>query len=73
MKRILLSIRLVLEALIGIVLLYNCGGAIVISLFRNLNIANIVGIILGIGITADAFRVRRMLNQLDAKNDPPQN
>jgi hypothetical protein len=72
MKRAYLSIRLVLEALIGVVLLFNCGSAIVISLWRNLTIATIVGVLLGVGLTADAFRVRRMLNQLDAKNDPPQ-
>jgi hypothetical protein len=71
-KRAYLSIRLVFEALIGVALLFNCGSGIVISPYRNLNIANIVGILLGIGLAADAFRVRRMLNQLDAKNDPPQ-
>jgi len=72
MKRAYLSIRLLIEALIGVVLLFNCGSAIVISPYRNINIANIVGIILGLVLTADAFRVRRMLNLLDAKNDPPQ-
>jgi hypothetical protein len=70
MKRACLSIRLALEALIGVVLLFNCGRAIIISPYRNLSIGTIVGVLLGIGLTADAFRVRRMLNQLDAKDEP---
>jgi hypothetical protein len=67
MKRAYLTIRLVLEAIIGVFLLLACGYAIVTSSLKNLTIANIVGLLLGIGLPFDAFRVRRMLNQLDAK------
>jgi len=72
MKRAYLTIRLVLEDLIGVVVLFEFGRFIIASPARITSIAVLVGVPLGIGLVFDAFRVRRMLNQLDAKNDPPQ-
>ena len=70
MKRIYLSIRLLIEALIGVLVLYECVKFTVAWPARITSIAVLVGVPLGIGLVFDALRVRRMLNQLDAKNDP---
>ena len=72
MKRAYLTIRLAVEAISGVLLLFNCAFAIISSPYRNLTIANIVGVLLGAGLCFDALRVRKMLNHLDALNDPPQ-
>ena len=72
MKRIYLSIRLTLEALFGVGILFKCGSTVASYPARITSIAVLVGIPLGIGLAADAFRVRRMLNQLDTKSDPSQ-
>ena len=70
MKRAYLIIRLAFEAIIGVFLLFKCISGLFISFYRNLTIATILGVILGSALIFDAFRVRRMLNQLDAVNDP---
>jgi hypothetical protein len=70
MKHAYLTIRLAFEALIGVLLLFKC--AIAIFPEGNSSIATIVGALLGLGLTFDAFRIHRMLNLLDAALDPPQ-
>lgn len=72
MKRVYLTIRLTVEALFGVLILFECGSAVVASPARITSIAVLVGVPLGVGLVADAFRVRRMLNQLDASSDPTQ-
>jgi hypothetical protein len=69
-KRAYLSIRLALESVVGVFLLFGCGYALMTAPRMNWTIGNFVGIIFGIGLPFDAFKVRRMLNQLDSANDP---
>ncbi len=71
MKRAYLSIRLTLEALFGVGILFECGSTVASYPARITSIAVLVGVPLGIGLVADAFRVRRTLTQLDDKIELP--
>jgi hypothetical protein len=69
MKRAYLTTRLAVEAVIGVVMLFYCAKALIVSFAANLTIATIGGAVFGAAFIFDAFRVRRMLNQLDATAD----
>ena len=66
MKRTLLTFRLALETIIGLLCLSYMGNGIVWRFLMQVTRTTFIVALIGIGLVWDALRLRRKLNQLGA-------
>lgn len=72
MKRVLLSFRLALEAIAGVLLLGNAALKIIEYFTRQglgPTVGTLIGIAIGIPLVWDALRLRALLNKIDTQSE----